>query len=173
MRFRLIALAAAAASVSACATETVPACRAPAAHEMTAFQAVVSHNSAALTQAMAPGALRNALAAGDPAVRAHVWGNQGVTQGTVVGMLSRPPLCVFDDPAMPPGDAIRQIIVYPQYRYDQIAPAPETPLAEAPSLPYGIPRRDFMTCRFEQTAAGWKLADLCGYSRPVADYTTG
>ncbi|WP_300543011.1 hypothetical protein [Maricaulis sp.] len=159
-------------TLSACATETVPVCRAPAAHEMAAFSAIVSHNQAALADATAAGPLRNALTSGDPAVRSHLWGSQGITQGTVIGMLSRPPLCILDDPAAEANDATRQVLVYPQHNFDRVAPAPGTPLAEAPP-PYGVSRRDYMTCRFEQTAAGWKLSDLCGYTRPVTSPATG
>jgi hypothetical protein len=147
-------------------------CRAPQAHEMAAFQAIVSHNETALAQTTTPGALRNALAAGDPAVRSHLWGSQGVIQGTVIGILSRPPLCVLDDPATAGQENIRQVLVYPQARYNQVGPAAGTPLADAPP-PYGVSRRDYMTCRFEQTAQGWKLADLCGYTRPVSPAVTG
>lgn len=173
MRFRPVLLAAVtAAAVSACATETVPMCRAPQPHEMAAFQAIVSHNEAALAQSTAPGPLRNAVTNRDPAVRSHLWGSQGVIQGTVIGMLSRPPLCLLDGPATAEQEGVRQVFVYPQYRYDPVAPAPETPLADAPP-PYGVSRRDYMTCRFEQTADGWKLADLCGYTRPISPAVTG
>ena len=153
----------AAASLSACATETVPMCRAPAAHELAAFSAIVSHDAQGLSAAMTPGPLRDAVARRDPLVSSYLWGSQGVTQGTALGMLTRPPLCVLDDPALPASDAVRQILVYPQAAADRVWPALETPLADAPP-PYGHARRDYMTCRFEQTAAGWKLADLCGYA---------
>lgn len=170
MKRVLFASLAAAAILSGCATETVPACRAPAAHEMAAFRAIMSHDRQALVNATVPGALQNAVSSADPAVSSHVWGSQGITQGSVIGLLARPPLCILDDTRTPPTDAVRQILVYPQDSFDRVAPAAETPLADAPP-PYGVSRRDYLSCRFEQTAAGWKLADLCGYTRPVAPAT--
>jgi hypothetical protein len=158
--------------LSACATETVPMCRAPQAHEMAAFSAIISHNETAVADTLAPSALRNAFISRDPMLRSHVWGSDGNTRGTVIGMLSQPPLCVFEDPGFLASEASRQILVYPQRAYDRVAPAPETPLLDAP-LPYGTYRGDYMTCRFEQTATGWKLADLCGYRMPGAPAVTG
>jgi len=152
-------------ALSACATETVPTCRAPQTYEMAAFSAIISHNEAAVSETLAPGLLQNAFISRDPMVRSHVWGSDGNTRGTVTGMLSQPPLCIFDDPTFAATEASRQILVYPQRAYDRIAPAPGTPLLDAP-LPYGTYRGDYMTCRFEQTATGWKLADLCGYRMP-------
>ena len=171
MRLRLAVLAATAAGlVAGCATETVPACRAPQPYEMAAFGAVISHNEHALAQATAPGALRQALSSRNPAVRGHLWGHDGITEGTVVGLLSQPPLCIIDDPAAEPSETRRDVLVYPQARFRRVAPAPETPLADAPP-PYGVSRRDYLSCRFEMTAEGWKLADLCGYRRPVSSVT--
>jgi hypothetical protein len=174
VRFRLALLPAstAALAIAGCATETVPACRAPLNHEMQAFGAIISHNENALAEATAPGALREALGRRDPGIRGHVWGYEGVTAGTVVGILSQPPLCIIDDPAVEATESLRQVLVYPQARYGAVSPAPETPLAEAPP-PYGVSRRDYVSCRFEMTGAGWKLADLCGYRRPVATSVTG
>lgn len=164
IRFALLALTSIGA-LSACATEPVPMCRAPLGYEMAAFSAIISHNETAVADALAPGLVQNAFISRDPMIRAHVWGSEGNTRGTVTGMLSQPPLCIFDDPGFVATEASRQILVYPQRRYDRIAPAPETPLLDAP-LPYGTYRGDYMTCRFEQTATGWKLADLCGYRMP-------
>ncbi len=162
MKRVLIAPLAAAAILSGCATETVPACRAPEAHEMAAFRAIMSHDRTALAGVVTPGPLRDAVTHSDTSVSAHLWGSQGRTEGTVLGMLARPPLCILDDTRTPPTDAMRAILVYPQANFDRVSPAPETPLVDAPP-PYGTWRRDYLTCRFEQTASGWKLADLCGY----------
>lgn len=171
---RALALVSATAmlGLSACATETVPMCRAPIAYEMAAFSAIISHNETAVADAMAPGLLQNAFISRDPMVRSHVWGAEGNTRGTVTGMLSQPPLCIFDDPNFTATEASRQILVYPQRAHDRVAPPVETPLLDAP-LPWGIYRGDYMSCRFEQTATGWKLADLCGYRMPGAATSTG
>lgn len=166
MRFRLAVLASTTALLAGCATETIPACRAPQPYEMGAFAAIIGHNEHSLAQATAPGALRRALEARNPAIRGHLWGHEGITEGTVVGILSQPPLCIIDDPAVEASETVRQVLVYPQARYARVSPAPDTPLADAPP-PYGVSRRDYLSCRFELTAEGWKLADLCGYRRPV------
>ncbi|MBO6798028.1 hypothetical protein [Maricaulis sp.] len=164
MRIRVLAAASCALAVSACATTaTSPACRAPAPHEMQAFMAVISHNSGLLAQQLAPGAVADAFAASDPQLTSHIWGSQGVTRGSVVGVLSRPPLCVIDDPRSQASDAERQILVYPQNEYQSLRPAEGTPLELAPAFPYGVERADYISCRFSQTASGWKLADACGF----------
>lgn len=164
---------AAAAAVSACATDTGPVCRAPAAHEMAAFRAMISHNETAVADMLAPGALRAAFVQRDPAARAHIWGSNGDTRGSVIDLLSRPPLCIIDDPAMPATDASRQVIVYPQAAFNYAAPAIDTPANARPAFPYGVIRRDYMTCRFEQTASGWKLADMCGFEARTVTPVTG
>ncbi len=171
---RALALASTTAvlGLTACATETVPMCRAPMTYEMAAFSAIISHSETALADAMAPSALRNAFISRDPMIRSHVWGSQGNTRGTVTGMLSQPPLCIFDDPGFVATEASRQILVYPQRAHDRVAPPAGTPLLDAP-LPWGSYRGDYMTCRFEQTATGWKLADLCGYRMPGSGRVTG
>lgn len=161
----------AALTLSACATDTTPVCRAPHAYEMQAFSAVISHNPEFVAQTMAPGAVRDALLAGDPTLRSHIWGSQGETRGTVIGLLAPPPLCVLDDPSFEATDASRQILVYPQDSYNAVSPAPDASVA--PPFPFGVHRRDYMTCRFEQTASGWKLADMCGYRMPVTPAVTG
>lgn len=170
---RVVVLAVAASSLlAACATETVPACRAPQAHEMAAFAAIISHNETAVSQTLAPSALRNAFIRRDPLLRAYVWGAPGETQGTVVGMLSQPPLCVLDDPRVAATETSRQVLVYPQAAYNRVAPPAATPTLDAP-LPYGSAMRDYLSCRFEQTADGWKLADMCGYRMPGYGAVTG
>lgn len=164
MRIRVLAAASCALAVSACATTaSSPACRAPAPHEMQAFMAVISHNSGLLAQSLAPGSVSDAFAAGDPHLTSHLWGSNGETHGTVVGLLSRPPLCVIDAPATSGSDAERQILVYPENNYARLRPAEGTPADMAPSFPYGVERADYITCRFTQTASGWKLADACGF----------
>lgn len=168
-----LAVIAAAAAVSACATDTGPVCRAPAAHEMAAFAAMISHSETAVADTLAPGTLRNRFISRDPSVRAHVWGSQGVTRGSVIGLLSQPPLCIIDDPTYVATDASRQILVYPQRAFDRAAPAIDTPANARPAFPYGVVRRDYMTCRFEQTATGWKLADMCGYRQYQPAPVTG
>lgn len=170
---RVVVLAVAASSLlAACATETVPACRAPQAHEMAAFAAIISHNETAVGQTLAPSLLRNAFIRRDPLVRAYVWGAPGQTDGTVVGLLSQPPLCIIDDPRVAASETVRQVLVYPQAAYSRVAPPPATAILDAPP-PYGTAMRDFLSCRFEQTAEGWKLADMCGYSMPASTDVTG
>lgn len=163
---RVVVLAVAASSlVAACATDTVPACRAPQAHEMAAFAAIISHNETAVAETLAPSALRNAFIRRDPMLRAYVWGAPGQTDGTVVGVLSHPPLCLIDDPRVGATETSRQVLVYPQAAYNRVAPPAATPIADAPP-PYGSAMRDYLSCRFEQTDAGWKLSDMCGYRIP-------
>lgn len=130
---------------------------------MQAFMAVISHNSGLLAQSLAPGAVADAFAAGDPNLTSHLWGSNGETRGTVVGILSRPPLCVIDNPAAPRNEAERQVLVYSQAGYQGLRPAEGTPADLVPNFPYGVERADYITCRFTQTASGWKLADACGF----------
>lgn len=158
--------------LAGCATDTVPACRAPQAYEMAVFAAIISHNETAVTQTLAPGAYRNAFIRRDPNLRSHVWGAPGQTQGTLVGLLSNPPLCLIDDTRVAATETVRQVLVYPQANYSRVAPPAETPLADAPP-PYGVERGDYVSCRFEQTEEGWKLADMCGYRPPVGTSLTG
>ncbi len=165
MRLRLLALALTASAVSACATST-PVCRAPMPEEMNAFRAIVSHNPNALAQTMAPGMARDALTSGNRELQAHLWGSQGDRRGTVVNLLSNPPLCVLPNPAASDANA-REILVYPQSRYDAVLPAdPAMP------LPYGVMNRDYLTCRFEQAEAGWRLSDACNF-QPRYSTVTG
>ncbi|WP_339744673.1 hypothetical protein [uncultured Maricaulis sp.] len=166
---RVVVLSLAATSLlAACATETVPACRAPQPHEMAAFAAIISHNETAVSQTLAPSALRNAFIRRDPLLRAWVWGAPGQTEGTLVGMLSQPPLCIIDDPRVAATETVRQVLVYPQANFSRVAPPAETPLVDAPP-PYGSAMRDYLSCRFEQTAEGWKLSDMCGYVMPATE----
>tara|TARA_R110000868_G_scaffold342450_1_gene603316 strand:+ start:1084 stop:1605 length:522 start_codon:yes stop_codon:yes gene_type:complete len=170
---RVVVLAVAASSVlAACATETVPACRAPQTHEMAAFAAIISHNETAVTQTLAPSAVRNAFIRRDPMLRAWVWGAPGETGGTLVGLLSQPPLCVLDDRRVAATETVRQVLVYPQAAYTRVAPPATTSVLDAPP-PYGTEMRDYLSCRFEQTAEGWKLADMCGYRMPASEAVSG
>ncbi|MHA6289588.1 hypothetical protein [Maricaulis sp. CAU 1757] len=172
MRYQTAALIALGLGLTGCATETVPACRAPQAHEMAAFSAIISHNENALAQAVAPGPMRTAITSREPTTRSYIWGGQGETRGTMLGLLSRPPLCVLDDPTQPATETVRHVLVYPQASFDRVGPAAETPLADAPP-PYGVNMRDYLSCRFEQTSEGWKLADLCGYTPRTYTPVTG
>jgi hypothetical protein len=147
------------AALAACATDSGPVCRAPEAHEMAAFAAVISHNENALVQALAPGATRDAFTNRDPSLRSYLWGANGDTRGSVVGLLSRPPLCILDDPAYPRNDSTRNILVYTQSSFEQNSAT----YAATTALPYGVIMSDYMACRFENSASGWKLADMCGY----------
>ena len=147
------------AALAACATDSGPVCRAPLAHEMAAFAAVISHNETALSQAVAPGSLRDAFTSREASLRSYLWGSGGDTRGSVVGLLSRPPLCVLDDPAYPANDSTRRILVYSQTAFDQASAT----YSATTALPYGVIMSDYMTCRFDNTATGWKLADMCGY----------
>lgn len=165
MRLRLLATALIATAVSACATST-PVCRAPMPDEMSAFRAIISHNPEALAATMAPGMARNELIAGNTELRAHIWGSNGETRGSVVSLLTQPPLCVMSDPAATDPSA-REILVYPQSRYDAVLPADPA----ATPLPYGVSNRDYLRCRFEQTANGWALADACNFQPRYATIT--
>lgn len=136
---------------------------------MQVFTAVISHNPAALSEAMAPGATRNALTQRDANLRSHIWGSQGQTGGTVIGMLSRPPLCVVDNPVADAANGDRNIVVYPQSNFDALLPS-----AEAGAVfPYGVRMRDYLTCRFTETADGLRLADACGFRAYTAPAVTG
>ncbi|WP_300526782.1 hypothetical protein [Maricaulis sp.] len=168
MRFRFVAIALIASFASACATST-PVCRAPSQAEMQAFMAVISHNPAALSEAMASGAARDALNAQDANIRSHIWGSQGETRGTVLGLLSRPPLCVLDNQAANDMNGGHNILVYPQSSYDAVLPAADTGAA----FPYGVRMRDYLTCRFTETANGLRLADACGFRPYTAPPVTG
>jgi hypothetical protein len=150
------------AFLASCATETAPVCRAPQPHEMAVFRAVISHNETALASALAPGATRNALLRRDPTIQSRIWGANGETRGSMLGMLSQPPLCVLDDPTYLATDTSRQVVVYPQHHFDRVSPAIGVPVADAP-FPYGVMLGDYMTCRFEQTETGLKLSGLCGF----------
>ena len=166
MRIRLLAAVLTASLVSACAT-TTPTCRAPLPEEMAAFRAIISHNPAALAQSMAPGPARTALESGDGRISSHLWGSQGNLRGSVVELLSPPPLCILPSPSPATVANMREILVYPQSRYDAVRPAdPATP------LPYGSLRRDYLTCSFTLTEDGYRLADACGY-RAYAPTVTG
>lgn len=168
MRIRLLAIGLLASFASACATST-PVCRAPSQAEMQAFTAIISHNPAGLSEAMAPGATQNALSQQDPNLRSHIWGSQGETRGTVIGMLSRPPLCVVDNQAANAANGDRNIVVYPQSNFDSLLPS-----AEAGAVfPYGVRMRDYLTCRFTETPNGMRLADACGYRPYTAPAVTG
>lgn len=158
MRLRLLACVLAASFASACATST-PVCRAPLPEEMSAFRAIISHNPNALAQSMAPGTTRSALEAGDHELNAYIWGSGGETRGSVISMLNRPPLCILPNPAAISDETSREILVYPQQRYDRVTPLDPA----AVTLPYGTHMRDYLTCRFELTDSGWQLADACGY----------
>lgn len=147
------------AALAACATDTGPVCRAPQAHEMAAFAAVISHNETALAQAMAPGAVRDAFTSREASLRSYLWGSSGDTRGSVVGLLSRPPLCVLDDPAYTANNSTSHILVYSQTAFDRTAAT----YSETTALPYGVIMSDYMACRFDNTSTGWKLADMCGY----------
>lgn len=164
VRTLLTALIPAAALVSACTpTQTIPMCRAPQAHEMEAFRAIIAHRPDLLLRASAPGPARDALQANEGMLRSWLWGSNGETRGAVISLLSTPPLCVIDDPRhFDETGQSREVLVYAQAGYDRVAAPPETLMPEIYE-PYGVQMRDYMSCRFEQTGAGWKLADMCGY----------
>ncbi len=162
VRLRLIAAALIASFASACATTSTPVCRAPMPDEMEAFRAIISHNPNQLAQVMAPGEYRTALQNGNAELMAYIWGANGQREGSVLSMLMRPPLCVQPAPvteASVPNS--REILVYPQARYDALVPVDP---ALATPLPWGVEMRDYLTCRFEETESGWKLADACGFN---------
>ena len=138
---------------------------------MAAFSAVISHNENALASVVVPGDLRTGVQNRNTEIATHLWGTRGYTHGSVVALLSQPPLCIIDAPLAAPSETVSEVLVYPQRTFDRVGPAAETPLAEAPP-PYGGPA-DYLSCRFERTADGWKLADLCGYRPTVASSVTG
>ncbi|MBI1236042.1 MAG: hypothetical protein GC188_05085, partial [Alphaproteobacteria bacterium] len=87
-------------ALSACqtATPTTLACRAPTGEEFEIFRAVVSRDRDTLVRLSADGPARAAMERRDPYVAGHLWGNQGYTGGTLVGVLTQPPPCVIDLP---------------------------------------------------------------------------
>ena len=136
-----------------------PQCRAPNAQEFEIFRAIVARDRQTLIRNSAQGPARSALIAQDPYASGHMWGSQGYTSGTLLGILSDPPLCVIDLPTLTP-ESRRSIAVYSQARYDQLRPAVPV-MPETGYQPYGYHRRDYIECEFVNTAEGWRMSDLC------------
>jgi hypothetical protein len=156
--------------LSACQT-TGPvtlACRAPTSEEFDIFRAVVARDHNTLARYSAVGPARSALERRDPYVNNHLWGNQGYTGGTVVGVLTQPPPCVVD---LPPsvdsnGNAIttrRSIAVYQDSRFRSLAGGDSVTFTpeQGVRLP-GNRGFDYFRCEFAQTSQGWRMTDLCG-----------
>ncbi|WP_421786405.1 hypothetical protein [Hyphobacterium sp.] len=157
--------------LSACQTTGGPvtlACRAPTSEEFDIFRAVVSRDQHTLVRYSATGPARAALERRDPYVNNHLWGNQGYTGGTIVGVLTQPPPCVVDLPAPidANGNAIagrRSIAVYQENRFQSLVGGTSTTLAADQGLRLpGNGGFDYFRCEFVQTAQGWRMIDLCG-----------
>lgn len=166
-------------ALSACQTVAEPvtlACRAPTGEEFEIFRAVVSRDRDTLIRLSADGPARAALERRDPYVAGHLWGNQGYTGGTLVGVLTQPPPCVIDLPRRvdAEGNVIasqRSIAVYQEDRFraltgGSITFAPE----QAVRLP-GVARQDYFRCDLVQTGQGWRMTDLCAL--PTVGGVTG
>lgn len=163
MRLSALAAALAVLPLASCATTdpgpVEPQCRAPNAQEFEIFRAIVSRDRQTLIRNTAQGPARAALVAEDPYANGHMWGSQGYTGGTLLGVLSQPPLCVIDLPSATP-ESQRTIAVYSQERYDAVRPVgyvvPETGYS-----PFGVHRQDYIRCTFVNTTEGWRMSDLC------------
>lgn len=162
MRLTAIAALALTALAGCATTETGPVepqCRAPNTQEFEIFRAIVSRDRQTLIRNTAQGRARTALLTEDPYANGHMWGSQGYTGGTMLGVLSQPPLCVLDLPAIAP-ESQRTIAVYSRERYEALRPAvPIVP--ETGFRPYGTHRQDYLRCTFVNTAEGWRMTDLC------------
>lgn len=162
---RLPALAALALiPLAGCATtnETGPVepqCRAPNAQEFEIFRAIVSRDRQTLVRNTAAGPARSALLTQDPYANGHMWGSQGYTGGTLLGVLSQPPLCVLDMPSITP-ESQRTIVVYSRERYDALRPQGYV-MPQTGFTPFGTHRQDYARCTFVNTAEGWRMTDLC------------
>lgn len=157
--------------LSACQTTAAPttlACRAPTGEEFDIFRAVVSRDRATLARYTSIGPARSALERRDPYVNNHLWGNQGYTGGTVVGVLTQPPPCVIDLPRQldtngNPVTTRRTIAVYQESRFRSLAGG--TSMTFLPEQVVRIPGNrghDYFRCDFVQTSEGWRMTDLCG-----------
>jgi len=163
LRHALTALAAL-LPIAGCATTDTgpvePMCRAPNAQEMQIFRAVIGRDRQTLIANSAQGPARNALLRNDPYLNNHLWGSQGYTGGTLLGVLTQPPPCVLDMPVADPATQ-REIVVYQRARYDALRP----PMGMSPDAvmftPYGTHRQDYFRCRFVNTTEGWRMTDLC------------
>lgn len=138
-----------------------PMCRAPNAQEMQIFRAVVGRDRQTLIANSAQGPARAALERSDPYLNNHLWGSQGYTGGTLLGVLTVPPPCVLDMPVADPTTQ-REIVVYQRERYDRLRPATGMPAEALSFTPWGTHRQDYFRCRFVNTAEGWRMIDMCG-----------
>jgi len=157
-------------ALSACQTTaaepTTLACRAPTGEEFEIFRAVISRDTNTLTRLSAIGPARSALERNDPYVAGHLWGHQGYTGGTLVGVLTQPPPCVIDLPRRvdTEGNVIttqRSIAVYQESRFRALTGGSVTFAPEqAVRLP-GVNRQDYFRCDMVQSGSSWRMTDLC------------
>jgi len=157
-------------ALSACQTTaaepTTLACRAPTGEEFEIFRAVISRDTTTLTRLSAVGPARSALQRNDPYVAGHLWGYQGYTGGTLVGVLTQPPPCVIDMPRRidTEGNIIasqRSIAVYQETRFRALTGGIATFAPEQRVRLPGINRQDYFQCDMVQTSQGWRMTDLC------------
>ncbi len=158
----LVALAplAAACTTTSAPTFVEPTCRAPNSQELAIFRAVISHDRQTLINNSAQGAARSALIRNDPYINNHLWGSQGYTGGTMLGVLTQPPPCILDLPVADPTTQ-REIAVYQFERYNRIRPNSTVAIDAMTYRPRGVHRQDYFRCRFINTAEGWRMTDMC------------
>jgi hypothetical protein len=156
-------------ALSACQTVAEPvtlSCRAPTSEEFEIFRAVVSRDTSTLIRFSSIGPARAALERGDPYVNNHLWGNQGYTGGTLVGVLTQPPPCVIDMPRRldangNPVTTQRSIAVYQEARFRALTGGSVTFAPEQRVRLPGVARQDYFECDFVQSGASWRMTDLC------------
>jgi hypothetical protein len=157
-------------ALSACQTVAEPvtlSCRAPSGEEFDFFRAIVSRDRNTILRHTASGPARSAMERRDPYVNQHLWGNQGYTGGTLVGVLTQPPPCVVDMPQRidTEGNPIttqRSILVYQQARFQQLTGGSVTFAPEEIVRAPGTRGQDYFRCDMVQTSQGWRNTDLCG-----------
>ncbi|WP_421791850.1 hypothetical protein [Hyphobacterium sp.] len=157
--------------LAACTT-TAPepvtlACRAPVGEEFEIFRAVIARDHQTLARLSTQGQARRMLERRDPYINNHLWGNQGYTGGTIVGVLTQPPPCVIDMPRRVDGEGNvittqRTIAVYQQDRFRSMTGGSVTFAPEQIVRLPGNRGQDYFRCELVQTSAGWRMTNLCG-----------
>jgi len=146
----LFACAVASLALTACATSE-PVCRPADPTERATFGALVAHDQARLAHLMAPGPTAEQVRNLDPRVEAQIFG-QRMGDAAVRTVLMQPPLCVVDGAS---SNGARISHIFPQARFDAL----QNPDLEG--LERGRPGLDHITCRYVETAEGWRLSDAC------------
>ncbi len=146
----LFACVVASLALTACATSE-PVCRPADGMERATFGAVVAHDEARLAQLMAQGPDAERVRTLDPQIEAQIFG-QRMGDAAVRTVLMQPPLCVVDGAA---SNGARISHIFPQARFAAL----QNPDLEG--LERGRPGLDHITCRYVETAEGWRLSDAC------------